>query len=174
MTTCYSHSSTMNDFNPSYYRARYYDASVGRFVGEDPARFKSGEANLYSYVGNSPVVNVDPRGLTRWPLVGGLCCNNTPRVEWWMDDGVWKRLLPGECTGILDDCDGMTCRGGFYVIYNLEYGLCGTGTDCKKAANRRWTPVRQGPNAKSPRDRTGPYGNNNPPPGYSWGNGEPR
>ena len=46
-----------------YYRARYYDASVGRFIGEDPSGFDAGDVNLYRYVGNSPVDNVDPFGL---------------------------------------------------------------------------------------------------------------
>jgi RHS repeat-associated protein len=158
-----------SDSNFSYYRARYYDTTVGRFVSEDPARFKSGETNMYPYVANRPIANVDPRGLTSWPIIGGLCCNNTPMVEWWMDEGKWKRLLPGQCTGLLEDCDGMTCGGGFYVISNFEYGICNTpGTDCKKAGKRRWTPGHRGPNAKSPSERGGPPTTDDPPPGYSW------
>jgi RHS repeat-associated protein len=46
-----------------YYRARYYDAGVGRFLSEDPISFKGGDANLYRYVGNSSIVAVDPSGL---------------------------------------------------------------------------------------------------------------
>lgn len=37
-----------------YYRARYYDPSVGRFMSEDPIGFKGGP-NFYDYVGNDPV-----------------------------------------------------------------------------------------------------------------------
>ena len=44
------------------YRARWYDAAVGRFVNEDPAGL-SADPNLYRYAANSPVVNVDPSGL---------------------------------------------------------------------------------------------------------------
>src|ERR1700739_97101 len=36
-----------------YYRARYYDSSAGRFLGEDPIQFEGG-ANFYRYVYNSP------------------------------------------------------------------------------------------------------------------------
>jgi RHS repeat-associated protein len=36
-----------------YYRARYYDPSVGRFVSEDPVGFSAG-MNFYRYVHNSP------------------------------------------------------------------------------------------------------------------------
>lgn len=47
----------------SYYRARYYDARVGRFLSEDPIGFGGGDANLYRYVGNSPANYTDPTGL---------------------------------------------------------------------------------------------------------------
>ena len=46
-----------------YYRARYYDAGVGRFIGEDPLGFGAGDKNLTRYVGNSPINFVDPSGL---------------------------------------------------------------------------------------------------------------
>jgi RHS repeat-associated protein len=45
-----------------YYRARYYDQSVGRFLGEDPIGFRGG-VNFYAYVRNNPANLVDPRGL---------------------------------------------------------------------------------------------------------------
>lgn len=46
----------------SYYRARYYDPAVGRFLGEDPINFGGG-ANFYVYVWNLPTALVDPLGL---------------------------------------------------------------------------------------------------------------
>jgi RHS repeat-associated protein len=46
----------------NYYRARYYDASIGRFLSEDPAQFEGG-LNFYGYVGNSPIDHIDPTGL---------------------------------------------------------------------------------------------------------------
>jgi RHS repeat-associated protein len=45
-----------------YYRARYYDSNVGRFISEDPIGFNAGDANLYRYVGNSPTNFIDPSG----------------------------------------------------------------------------------------------------------------
>lgn len=47
-----------------YYRARYYDPSVGRFITQDPISFAGGDANLYRYVSNQPVIATDPSGLT--------------------------------------------------------------------------------------------------------------
>jgi RHS repeat-associated protein len=48
-----------------YYRARYYDPAVGRFVSEDPIGFAAGDANLYRYVGNEVTNATDPSGLWR-------------------------------------------------------------------------------------------------------------
>jgi len=45
-----------------YYRARYYDASAGRFLNEDPLGL-SVAVNNYSAVGNNPIRYSDPTGL---------------------------------------------------------------------------------------------------------------
>ena len=45
-----------------YYRNRYYDASLGRFISEDPIGLRGG-SNLYPYVRNNPTNRVDPLGL---------------------------------------------------------------------------------------------------------------
>lgn len=44
-----------------YYRARYYDAGLGRFISADPSGFIDGP-NIYSYVRNMPHRYVDPSG----------------------------------------------------------------------------------------------------------------
>lgn len=48
--------------SPSYYRARYYDPAVGRFLAEDPIGADGG-IDFYTYVGNSPTTLADPLGL---------------------------------------------------------------------------------------------------------------
>jgi RHS repeat-associated protein len=45
-----------------YYRARFYDASAGRFVSEDPNRFFAGQ-NFYGYVKNQSPNLIDAFGL---------------------------------------------------------------------------------------------------------------
>jgi RHS repeat-associated protein len=53
-----------------YYRARYYDAGVGRFISVDPIGFDAGDSNLYRYVGNSPTMYTDPTGEVAQVLAG--------------------------------------------------------------------------------------------------------
>jgi RHS repeat-associated protein len=49
-----------------FYRARYYDAKVGRFITKDPISFAGGDINLYAYVWNNPANSIDPYGLYVW------------------------------------------------------------------------------------------------------------
>jgi RHS repeat-associated protein len=46
-----------------YYRARFYDPQIGRFISEDPIGFGGGDINLYAYVGNNPINYKDPTGM---------------------------------------------------------------------------------------------------------------
>ena len=59
---------TGREFDPEtglyYYRARYYDPSSGRFLNEDPFRFKGG-IDFYRYTDNRPILYRDSTGLLR-------------------------------------------------------------------------------------------------------------
>jgi RHS repeat-associated protein len=49
--------------NLYYYRGRYYDPAVGRFLSEDPLGYDGSDANSYAFVFDSPTNFVDPSGL---------------------------------------------------------------------------------------------------------------
>jgi RHS repeat-associated protein len=51
-----------NDTGLDYYRARYYDAGVGRFISEDPIGFEAEDTNFYRYVSNNSVNLTDSSG----------------------------------------------------------------------------------------------------------------
>jgi RHS repeat-associated protein len=51
-----------------YFNARWYDAELGRFVTEEPARDGT---NWYEYCRNNPLGAVDPTGLA--PYINGVC-----------------------------------------------------------------------------------------------------
>jgi RHS repeat-associated protein len=58
--------------NLMFYRARFYDPQIGRFISEDPIGFAGG-VNWYAYVKNNPILFRDPLGLQRCnPLVGSI------------------------------------------------------------------------------------------------------
>jgi len=65
---------TGREFDPEtglyYYRSRYYNPGIGRFIGEDSVGFDAGDVNLYRYVGNSPVDSTDPSGLLTFVVPG--------------------------------------------------------------------------------------------------------
>jgi RHS repeat-associated protein len=46
-----------------YYRARWYDSGIGRFISEDPLGFDAGDVNVQRYVANNVANATDPSGL---------------------------------------------------------------------------------------------------------------
>jgi RHS repeat-associated protein len=82
-----------------FYRARYYDPKVGRFVTKDPIGFKGG-INVFAYVLNNPVNRTDPEGLYPGP------CGNENYT--WVPDYPFGFDFTGPCAEH-DKCYG--CSG---------------------------------------------------------------
>lgn len=110
----------------------------------------------------------------------GRCCNSSEQGEDEFalvsnpDDteARWVRLAVGECVGnpISDDCEGMTCGGGFYYVDGwtmlIAPGVCSTPrNDSWPFTGRRWTPTSRGPKALAPSERAKI---NDTPPGYQY------
>ena len=62
-----------------YYRARYYDPQIGRFLSEDPIGFAGVDVNLYRYVANNPINFIDPSGL--FEFIRGALDPNNPELS---------------------------------------------------------------------------------------------
>ncbi len=63
-----------------YYRARYYDPEIGRFISEDPLGFAAG-VNFYTYVGNNPINRNDPSGKLFANILNGFSRNPVPQQD---------------------------------------------------------------------------------------------
>ncbi len=63
-----------------YYRARYYNPQIGRFLQTDPIGYDDG-MNWYAYCGNSPVRNTDPSGSFRYIWGKGVTDKEKEAIE---------------------------------------------------------------------------------------------
>ena len=77
------------------YRARWYDAGVGRFVNEDPSGFDGGDVNLYRYVNNSPTNLVDPYGFEAMAAGEDVDDSHWRNYTWMMGSEGWWHWSDG-------------------------------------------------------------------------------
>lgn len=81
-----------------YYRTRYFDSGLGRFISRDPIgcwRDMTNLGNGYAYVGSNPLNGLDPFGLIEFP--------DCPED----DDDCWEQW----CRNNPDDCEPIEVEG---------------------------------------------------------------
>jgi RHS repeat-associated protein len=103
-----------------YYRARYYEPRIARFISEDPIQLAAG-MNFFSYVENNPVNRKDPFGLQSADL----------KNEWDVSGSKYVPVLPptdclGRCQYELGRCYGSmgppAFAGGVLCRYVCKIG----------------------------------------------------
>jgi RHS repeat-associated protein len=82
-----------------YYRARYYDPQIGRFLNEDPEGFGA-SVNFYAYVDNDPVDWTDPAGLDKVQV----CCRPLRKLKPLLIFRIWHHCY----IQFLDDSGNIT------------------------------------------------------------------
>ena len=114
-----------------YYRARYYNPYIGRFLQTDPIGYGDG-INWYAYCGNNPVGRADPSGLY-CHLYGGIdgttlifaefhdCSGDLISVLWEGEDlDAWYVWAENE--NVLFDSQWMYNQSGFELWKNSPQG----------------------------------------------------
>lgn len=92
-----------------YYRARYYNPQLGRFISEDPLGFGGGGANFYPYGGDAPTNFSDPSGMDKNPGFKQRLCSVLPQGRTMGFSGVFSSFLGG-------------VTGGGEILYNYNTG----------------------------------------------------
>ena len=152
--------------------ARAY--TLGNNIAFASGEYDSGSASGRSLIAHELTHTLQQAGGTKSVqrggagIFGGKCCLQANSTEWALvGAGVWRRLAQGDCTGTLEDADGMTCGGGFYRVDNGQTGSCSNPRhDDATFAPRRWTPTLAAANATSPTQEGSTAGDT--PPGYVY------
>ena len=115
-----------------YYRARYYDPVLKRFLSEDPIGLAGGSLSFYTYVNGNPVSLTDPLGLQAYMCqnagLGAWCPKPKPKP---------KPPIPkesDECIQCVNEyvfeCQGLVSEGG--IPTGIGIAMCTLPTAMKR------------------------------------------
>ena len=109
-----------------YYRARYYDPLIGRFISEDPSGFGDG-IDFYRYVHNSPIDNKDPTGFTTYK---GFPEDKEVLMRIAVDEALSKLSPAGGCDSSGPPCAGKDSAQIVNIIRNATFVYQATSKYC--------------------------------------------
>ena len=127
----------------SYYRARYYDKTAGRFLSEDANRFKAG-VNFYPYVTNDVVNQTDPMGLDSDSEYCRRLAEKIDNVR----QNIQRRIgqldenplgLPESCAG--DKLKGSLSKAGHRMLINRDKALLAALEAAYAWRCKDWPPI---------------------------------
>jgi RHS repeat-associated protein len=84
-----------------YYRARYYDPLIGRFLSQDPQGFAGGDVNAYGYARDSPFTHSDPSGEAAQAIGGAIIVASLAATGWFayqLAHPSPRDEIPGPCS----------------------------------------------------------------------------
>ncbi len=108
-----------------YYRARYYQPRLQRFLSEDPIGFLGGDVNLYGYVGQNPVLWTDPSGQNPLLILGCLL-GAAEGYTYVVDDNPGKKK-PNQLAGVIVGTASGCVLGAVKLTAGLPGMLLGGG-----------------------------------------------
>ena len=111
-----------------YFRARSVHSILGRFMQKDPLMYIDG-MNDYSYANNTPIIYLDPKGLSWWSIEP--CSNDSPCNKY---------------------PNNPLCKGLCEIIPNLPWcdNNNGSGKPKKEKPNSVWTEPKTNLNPENP------------------------
>jgi RHS repeat-associated protein len=126
-----------------FYRARYYEPAIGRFLQRDPIGLAAGP-NAYTYAGNMPATFVDPLGLDYVDVAANYAAGMGDAISFGITNYIRDRI---GTNSVIDQCSWSYSAGswtGFFhgiamggtsLLHGGAPTVLWSGTGTKQVAN---------------------------------------